>query len=647
MANRKLTRKEKFARQRTAVEKRKEERVQFTTNKKQRLLIGLLLAAIAFALYANTLRHGFLLDDSNAIIENHFVKQGIRGIPDLLVTDYRAGYWTAKGTLYRPLSLVMFAIEWELFPNNPFPGHLINVLLYALTAFLLFSLLCRLLSGVALIIPALITLLFITHPIHTEVVANIKSRDEILSFLFALGALHMVLDYNRNAKPASLAAAAGLYFLSLMSKESSITLIAAVPVMVYFFSNVPVRKNLIISVCFASGAVVYLVLRKFILGEISDIPDVLLIDNFLVAAKSVSEKTATAFMILGKYLYMLFVPHPLSIDYAYNQIPIVRWTDYRPIISLLVYVILAGIVIRRMKKKELWVFGIAFYLITISLYSNLVITIGSGFGERFLYVPSLGFSIAVIGLLEKLFPVRGGEGNLALLIRQNVWMVGTIAVVAGIFSVLTIHRNRAWSDHYTIYATDVRHAPNSARLHYWFANEIMKEKAMKAPSEALKMQLLDSAIAEYNRALAIYPDYADAFGQRGLAYYRKGEYDKAIADYQSAIDRKVGQWKVYNNLGVIYGERGDLDRAMKYFRLALKIDTRFPDPYKNLGSAYFMKGDYDAAIEEFNKALKYVSVDRMLEAELYQSLALCYEKKGDTATQRKYLQMAERILKKP
>ncbi len=615
-------------------------------NKQHRLLLGVALSVIAFLLYANTLGHEFVLDDSNAVTENHIVKQGVNGIGELLSTDYRAGYWTAKGTLYRPLSLVMFAIEWELFPNNPFPGHLMNVLLYALTAYLLFTLLCRLLPSVSLIVPFLITLLFTAHPIHTEVVANIKSRDEMLSFLFVLGALHLGLNYLKNEKTSALIGAAALYFLSFMAKESSITMLAAIPVMLYFFTDVPVRKNLLVTGFFVGGAVVYLMLRRMVLGEISDISDVLLIDNFLIAAKDFSTKTATAVMILGKYLGLLLFPHPLSIDYAYNQIPIVNWANIKPLLSLAAYLILAGIALWRWKKKELWVFGILFFLISISLYSNILITIGSGFGERFLYVPSLGFAIAVVGLLAVFLKTKNAE-QLMGVFTENKIIVAIVLLLSVAGSVHTVARNTAWKDHYAIYSSDVKHAPNSARLHYWYANETMKVKALTAPNEQEKFKYLDEAIAEYNAALKIYPDYADAFGQRGLAYYRKKEQAKAIADYKRAIDLKVGQWKVYNNLGVIYGEQNNLQEAMKYFKLALKVDTRFPDPYNNIAKTYLMMGDYQNAIKYCFETLKY-STEEMtdIKQEMYSYLALCYEKIGDTANQQKYAQIAKQFAPK-
>ncbi len=646
----KLTRKEKFAQQRGETHKQKQHSAVAEHCKSHKLVLGLVLSIIAFLLYANTLNHEFVLDDSNAVTENHVVKQGVKGIPELLKTDYRAGYWTAKGTLYRPLSLVMFAIEWELFPNNPFPGHLMNVLLYSLTIYMLFALLSRLMASASLIIPFLITLLFAVHPIHTEVVANIKSRDEILSFVLALGALHLMLNYLKREKMTLLIAAAVLYFLSFMAKESSITILAVVPVMLYFFTDAPLKKNLTITGFFIGGAGVYLILRKIVLGEITDIPDVLLIDNFLILATDFATKTATAFKILGKYLVLLFFPHPLSIDYAYNQIPIVNWTNWKALLSLAVYALLSAIALIRFKKKEMWVFGLIFYLITISLYSNIFITIGSGFGERFLYVPSLGFCISIIALLGLLFK-SGGKGrdkNIRQIFANNMPLAATVLLLGAAGSVTTVARNAVWNNHFLIYSTDVMHTPNSARLHYWYANEWMKVKAMKAPAQEEKMKLLDVSLSEYNKALEIFPEYADAFGQRGLAYYRKGEGDKAIADYKRAIDLNVGQWKVYNNLGVIYGERNNLSEAMKYFKLSLKVDSRFPDPYKNIGGVYLMQGDVDSAIKNYLIALKYSTIaDKETLLDVYTYLAMCYEKKGDTANQQKYSALAKQMAGKP
>jgi hypothetical protein len=367
---------------------------------KHRIVLGGALSLVAFLLYVSTLNYGFVLDDAPAITRNEIVKQGIQGIPELLKTDYQAGSRIAKGTLYRPLSLVMFAVEWQFFPNDPFPGHLINVLLYAVTAYVLFRFLWQLMPETSLLIPFSITLLFLVHPIHTEVVANIKSRDEILSFLLVLLALSFSVQGDRIE---TMALAGILYFLSLMSKESSITVLGVLPVMLYFFTKKSVKQIFITTGVFAFAAFAYLLVRKIVLGEIAGNVDVPPIDNFLVLAKDFDTKTATALEISAKYLRLLFFPHPLSVDYAYNQIPIVTWADYRPLLSSALYLILIVLAAVRFQKKELWVFGIIFYLITISLYTNLFITIGTAFGERLLYLPSLGFCITLVALLAKLW----------------------------------------------------------------------------------------------------------------------------------------------------------------------------------------------------------------------------------------------------
>src|SRR5688572_30865975 len=141
---------------------------------------AIICALFAFALYANTLSHDYTVDDGTVISNNKITKKGISAIPEIFSTSYRAGFWERQEGLYRPLSVAMFAIEWELAPENPSPGHWINVILYALTAFLMMMTLSNIFKNYSPLLPLLATLLFVVHPIHTEVVANIKSRDEIL-----------------------------------------------------------------------------------------------------------------------------------------------------------------------------------------------------------------------------------------------------------------------------------------------------------------------------------------------------------------------------------------------------------------------------------------------------------------------------------
>ena len=151
--------------------------------------------AFALLLYANTLDLKYALDDSLMITDNNFTKKGASGIKDILTNDAFVGFLGKNNLLpggrYRPLPQVMFAIEKEFFGFNPFVGHLINILLYAFTCMLLFIILNRLFINYKttnwyLGIPFTATMLFTAHPLHTEAVANIKGRDEILCLFFCL-----------------------------------------------------------------------------------------------------------------------------------------------------------------------------------------------------------------------------------------------------------------------------------------------------------------------------------------------------------------------------------------------------------------------------------------------------------------------------
>src|SRR5688572_27489545 len=205
-----------------------------------------LLAALAVAVYANTLGHGHALDDRLVITHNEFVRAGWSGLPEILTEDYLRGYLAEKanpmtGGRYRPLSLVTFAVEAALFgPDHPFIGHLLNVLLYALCCVLVYRVAIALLAERApdrgwLAVPFLAALLFTVHPLHTEVVANIKSRDELLALSFALASALFALRAADRRSAGSAIAAAVCFFLAMFSKESAITFLAVVPLSLWFF----------------------------------------------------------------------------------------------------------------------------------------------------------------------------------------------------------------------------------------------------------------------------------------------------------------------------------------------------------------------------------------------------------------------------
>ena len=330
----------------------------------------LVLTIFSFVLYSNTLTNSYALDDGILIIGNAFTQQGIKGIPDIFKYDTFVGWIQnsnkektadeiqnemklVAGGRYRPLSVATFALEIQFFGKknispelaaNIFVGHLNNILLYLFTTCLLYLILCRLFNGSKfkrwyLSFPFIVSLLFLAHPIHTEAVANIKGRDEIMTLLGALGALWFTIKYIDTNKNYNLLLSGLCLFLGLLSKENAITFLAVIPVSIYYFVDKKMGKIIksMLPLLIASG--VFLIIRASILGtssvDASKIAADILNNPFLNATKS--EATATIFYTLLMYVKLLFFPHPLTWDYYPHHIEIVNWTNPIAILSLLFY----------------------------------------------------------------------------------------------------------------------------------------------------------------------------------------------------------------------------------------------------------------------------------------------------------------------
>ena len=222
--------------------------------------LGLLIAAAGMVIYLQTITFQYTQDDAIVINENMFTTQGMKGIPGLFKYDTFYGYFKdlsktklVSGGRYRPLTPAMFAVEYDIAGLKPWFSHFMNALYYGLLCWLLFGFLRELLTPrltgpVALQIAAIGTLIFAFHPIHTEVVANIKGRDEIIAAIGAIGGLWLMLKASRDVQPLFYQGAALIVFLAgMLAKENVITMLAVAPLTLWWFqknTNVQWLKNL-------------------------------------------------------------------------------------------------------------------------------------------------------------------------------------------------------------------------------------------------------------------------------------------------------------------------------------------------------------------------------------------------------------------
>jgi protein O-mannosyl-transferase len=569
-------------------------------------LWGILIFLFTFILYSNTLQHKFVLDDFGALADNWVIKKGISGIPIILNTSYRYGINMLTDNLYRPLSQVMFAIEWQMVPKNPTIHHFFNVFFYALSCWLLFVVLRKYFSKVNPIIPLIITILYAVHPLHTEVVANIKGRDEIMSFLFLMLTLLTMHQWFTKRNVISLILALVCYFLAFMSKEGVITMLAVFPLMGWYFTSSSKKDIILSSVLMIIPAVTYIVIRSVVLSKYGSHGETAIVDNFLNAAPDKSSYLATAVMLLGKYVWMLFVPTPLVSDYSFNQIPIVGWADWRVLLSLLIFTALAVYSVFQIKKRSPIVFGILFFLITMSIYSNILMPIGSSFAERFMFLPSLGFCIAIVFLCVKLFKISEVESSneSRSLIKSSPVFVGVFAVLVLLYGGKTIVRAAEWKDQYTLFGKDIKRSPNSAHLRYYWGLAL-RDRAIEQKDQNLQDQMMLSAIEQFNKAVEIYPSYPDCYEQLGLAYYRVKDLNKSMDNYQKALALNNTKAVTWSNMGIIYFEQGNYPKAFEHYSKSLSLDSNYADAYFNMGSTLGMMGRYDEAIASFEKCIKF------------------------------------------
>lgn len=605
-----------------------------------KIILGCIVAGVAFLLYVQTVNYSYALDDYSVIKENRITKQGTSAIPTIFKTSYRFGYNLNSDELYRPIPKALLALQWEMAPDSGSPGHWCNVLFYALLGFILFITLVKYFSG-NLLLSFLTSLLFISHPIHTEVVANIKSIDEILCFLFLCLTLFFIHDYYNQSKKSVLFISLICFFLAFLCKESTITFLAVIPLALYFFCEKNTGKIARTTLWFLIPTVIFLIIRKNIIGSIGG-KDAAFIDNILVSAPDALHRFATAIYILGLYLKLLIFPHPLMSDYSYNQVPFVGAGDWQFLLSFSAYIALIIIAIALFKKRHIISFAILFYFITISLFTNLVITIGTHMGERLIFIPSLGFAIVVAFLLTKLNKSKTENEKpekISSFLKSAAFPISTCVVLIVLYSFKTIDRSKAWKDNYTLYSTDVLLSPNSARSHYYLGNLIGKEEFWKGKPEAEKNKWIEQARSELRRSLEIYPKYANAYLQLGLTYYYVKDYKSAELNFIEAIRLNPNDAVIRNNMGTVNFNTGKYKEAIDEFSHAVRLDPNYAEALCNLGCAYGTIGQYDNSI---NWLLKSVKADPLF-VNGYYFLGVTYKLKGDPAMAELYTRKAKEL----
>jgi len=563
----------------------------------------LLLAVVSFVVYANTLPNGYALDDGMVLKDNTIVMKGIKAIPEILSTPRTLGVGIIKNDFYRPLSMIMFAVEVQLFGVSPAAGHFFNILVFAGCVIMLFLFLDKFFDGRKTPVAFIAALLFAIHPIHTEIVANIKSRDELLCYFFSFWSLCLFMNYMKHGKTSQLISGLLTFLLAFLSKETVVTFLVIIPLLFFFYKNNNTRR----AVFMTGGAVMitifFLIIRTLILDKYhANEPNstIEFIDNALVRAPTAASRIATEWLILGKYLKLLLVPYPLLSGYAFNSIPYTGFNDIWVLLSLAAYVFIAFFGISRFikNKKDPWAFAIIFFLITLALFSNLPFLIGAEMAERFLFFPSTGFCLVAALAIEK-WIIRSQATD--ILVLKNVKVLAVLIPVFLIYSGMAIARNSDWKNNTTLYKADVAKSPNDGRLYWWLAHAITTEDYPQETDTAKQRQMDMESIGYLRKAAEIIPGWLETQQQLGFVFERERIYDSAIAHDLLAIKLAPENSTILNNLGTVYFTTGKFHDAIIYFKRCIAVKPDFKIVYLNIARSYVQLRNFDSSIYFFNK----------------------------------------------
>lgn len=511
-------------------------------------LQGLFFFVLAFLLYANTLGHGFVLDDQATLTENRWVQEGVSGIPKLLQTNSYAGFLPEdtpenllEGGRYRPLTLVAFAVLKQFFGTSKAVFHLFAVLLYAINCLLLFRVLLLALKpepgkvSEAGIIAFGATLLFTVHPVHTEVVANIKSCDEQLAMLCALGSLLAAFKAVDTRKILWNITAGTLFFLACLAKESAAPFLLLIPAAIWVFRGKEIIRSrtawgtsIVLLLAFAA----YFVVRGLALNwnfEGQGMHDPLN-NPFLKQGETEwiaftpLETAATIFYTLLEYLRLLVWPHPLTHDYYPFWIEPQTFSETAVLVAVGLYTLLTGFAIWGFVKRKITGFGLLFYLLSLLIVANIFVPVGTFMAERFLFIPSVGFCLALTAFLVWI------AGRLK---RSPALVMFVLVPVALVFGILTVARNPAWSDNKTLLQTDLTTSPNSAKLRNSLGT-ILLDEALKSTNPGQRQELFEASAKQLSQALKLHPSYYDAMLACGACVFYLQNFEGSIAAYRQA-----------------------------------------------------------------------------------------------------------------
>ncbi len=540
-------------------------------NRPSHLRLVLILLVTFFA-YAPALRNDFTMDDRYvALGVGDQPREGNRYVSELHspATYFSTHYWAGQSDssrLLRPVTVMSFALRHHFFGDCAWVAHLANLLLHLLAVWLTY-LMVRELGGSRLT-AEVAALVFGLHAIHSEAVIGIVGRAELLGFCFgAAGLLVMVrsASYRLLGQGLQISAASALLFLAFASKENAL---AWAPFALAFgvarraARGTPIlssmRSALLPAVAVIVPLFVFLHLRARMLTATPAIThqDILGLVNPLANADTVS-RILTAFFVWGFALVQQIAPFDLSADYGTSVFPIIGgFGDPLALVSYLalgIFVTMLVMSLRYARQQPLLFSAVACFLGFSFLTSNVPLSIGTIYGERLYYTPSLGFAFA-IGWVAQTVATRE-RLRTPLVALGGAWIGACVLVI--------VQRAGVWRDDAALFVHEARSQPRSVRMHLCAA-AICNRGDQKG-----------AALEHCKAAVWLDPGCSWAWLHLGITHLERDKFDLAIDAFERGIARSRPQSlnliaeHYYSGYGIALAKKDRLAEALGAFERSL------------------------------------------------------------------------------
>ncbi|MFY9222345.1 MAG: tetratricopeptide repeat protein [Blastocatellia bacterium] len=557
----------------------------FTASKEshQNLLIYLAIVLVSLACFANSLTGKFIYDDYLVVVDNTSIKS-LNNIPDLFLQSY-FGKDNTAGT-YRPLTTISFAINYAIAGLEPYSYHLANIIINAINSLLVYWIVKY--YSQSKLLGIFTALLFSVHPVHSEAVAAIYGRPELLATMFLLIAwvCYEKSPANKYYYLISLLS----YFLSLLCKESGIVFFGIL-LLIQFCTKTSWKEKLIPtpkSWGYVLTTIPYLIIRIWITGAFG-VPK----SGQMLGGESFSTRVYTMSFGYIKYFQMLVWPSKLYTEYDFSVIPKITSVNFTVVLSLVTILLIIIIGFWQTNKNRIIVFGILFFFVATSIVSNVFLPTGILISERTIYLAVGSICLLMGAAFYKVYKMGWTKFALG-------FFIFTLLLV----SIRTYYRNLDFQNDEVLFSSTLKIQPNHFKANYclglYYENIGQADKAEVYLKKALqlnetssianvalanfynKQAKVDLAINLFKRAIELDPNNADAHSFYGAILLSQGNLCTAKEHLTKALSINKNLVKAHNNLGVTFAQMNRYQEAKQEFEKTLELDPNYQGANENL-----------------------------------------------------------------